>query len=82
MLTPLEKFDLELNGVTMKVTELDLPGHIAFDVVFSSKRLPLVVARARKNERQIFWTSIPEGRQQEAEGVGKLIEDYFKKKEK
>jgi hypothetical protein len=24
-----------------------------------------------------FWTSIPEGRQKEAEGVGKLIEEYL-----
>jgi hypothetical protein len=82
MLTPLEKFEMELNGVTMKVEELDFPGYVAFNVIFSSKRLPLVVARARNSERKIFWTSSPEGRQTEAEGVGKLIEDYFKKKEK
>lgn len=25
MLSPLEKFEMELKGVTMKVTELDLP---------------------------------------------------------
>jgi len=28
-----------------------------------------------------FWTSIPEGRQKEAEGVGKLIEEILLDKE-
>jgi hypothetical protein len=36
MLTTPEKFELELNGVKMTVEELDLPGHTAFKVVFSS----------------------------------------------
>ena len=82
MITPPETFELELNGVTMKVQELDIPKYTAFSVVFSSKRQPLVVARAKDFEREIFWTSIPEGRQKEAEGVGKLIEEYFESKQK
>lgn len=73
---------LELNGVKIEVNEMDLPGHVAFRVVFSSKRQPMVVARARKESGLGFWTSIPEGRQKEAEGVGKLIEEYLKNKEK
>ncbi len=73
------KFDLELNGVKMKVNELDLPGYTSFRIVFSSQRPPLVVARSKDTDRNTFWTSIPEGRQKEAEGVGKLIEEYFKK---
>jgi hypothetical protein len=78
MLSPAAKFELELNGVKMHVQELDLPGHTAFKVVFSSERKPIIVTRTHDFNR-VFWTSIPEGRQKEAEGVGKLIEEYFKK---
>lgn len=81
MIQPPENFELQLNGVTMKVHELDIPKYTAFRVVFSSPRSPLVVARSKDADKNTFWTSIPEGRQKEAEGVGKLIEEYFQKKE-
>jgi len=71
-------FELELNGVKMNVVELNIPGSTAFKVSFSSDRKPIVVARATNADAARFWTSIPEGRQKEAEGVGKLIEEYFK----
>ena len=81
MLTTPEKFELELNGVKMIVEELDLPGHTAFKVGFSSNRKPIIVTRTHDFDR-VFWTSVPEGRQKEAEGVGALIEEYFKKQNK
>jgi hypothetical protein len=81
MLTAPANFELELNGVKMYVHELDLPGHTAFKVVFSSNRKPIIVTRTHDYDR-VFWTSVPEGRQKEAEGVGALIEDYFKKQNK
>lgn len=76
MQNPVTSFQLELNAVKMDVRELKLPGSVAFRVSFSSNRQPLVVARSK--EFVSGWTSIPEGRQKEADGVGKLIEDYFK----
>ncbi len=79
MFTNPERFEMELNGVKMFIEELDLPGHTAFKVVFSSERKPIIVTRTKDYDRA-FWTSIPEGRQKEAEGVGQLIEDYFKQK--
>lgn len=82
MFSPPEKFTLELNSVKMEIVEMDLPGYTAFRVVFSSKRKPVVVARARKESGLGFWTSIPEGRQKEAEGIGKLIEEHLKSKAK
>ncbi len=65
----------------MDILELNLPGYTAFRVSFSSKRKPIVVARVKKESGLNFWTSIPEGRQKEAEGVGKLINEYLKSKE-
>lgn len=72
-----DKFELKHSGVTMRVERLSLSGYVAFRVVFSSKREPIVVARAKGMNRPFFWTSIPEGRQKEAEGVGRLIEEYL-----
>ncbi len=75
-----EKFELEVRGVTLKIERLNLPGHVAFRVVFSSPRKPLVVARAVRADAERFWTSIPEGRQKEADGVGALIQEYLQSK--
>lgn len=58
------KFELELNGVKMKVYELHLPKYIAFRIEFNSQRLPIIVARTKVADKNIFRTSIPEGRQQ------------------
>jgi len=74
-------FQLQLNGVTITVKPLALSGYRAFEVSFSSSRKPLIVARTKDFDKNIFYTSIPQGRQKEAEGVGKLIEEYYKKKE-
>ena len=70
-------FTLQSHGVTLTVRRLNLPGHVVFRVEFSSAREPIVVARATNADTKRFWTSIPEGRQKEAEGVGKLLEQYF-----
>ena len=66
----------------MEVAELPLPGYTAFRVTFSSPRKSIVIARSTDITASKFWTSIPEGRQKEAIGIGKLIEEYFKTKEK
>lgn len=38
----------------------------------------LVITRATKDSGKKFWTSIPEGRQKEAELIGPLIESYYR----
>ena len=72
-----EKFSFESHGVLIMCTRLNLPKYVAFKVWFSSKRKPITIARAKGMDAPFFWTSIPEGRQKEAEGVGKLIEEYL-----
>ena len=49
-----------------------------FKVNFSDNRKPLIVTRALHANAYRFWTSIPEGRQREAEEVGTVISEYFK----
>ena len=73
-----QPFQLTLNGVTIFVKPLALPGYQAFEVSFSSPRKPLIIARTKDIDKKIFYTSIPEGRQNEAEDIGALISEYFK----
>ena len=78
-----EEFSFEAYGVTLKVKRLNLPGHVAFRIEFSSSRKPITIVRASNREGEKFWTTIPEnpGRQREAEGVGKLLGEYISKLE-
>ena len=76
-----QEFSFTAHKVELTCKRLNFPGYVAFDVKFSSERQPIVVARAKGMEKPFFWTSIPEGRQKEAEGVGKLIEEYLLDKE-
>lgn len=75
-----EQFSFVSHDVTISCERLNLPDYVAFRVTFSSDRSPIVVARAEGQKRPYFWTSIPEGRQKEAEGVGILIEEYLANK--
>lgn len=72
-----QHFSITVGKVTLDCTRLMLPMYVAFRVTFSSNREPIVIARAKGRDAPFFWTSIPEGRQKEAEGVGTLIEDYL-----
>jgi hypothetical protein len=75
-----QHFRFVAHGVTLTCERLNLPTYVAFRVTFTSSREPIIVARAEGEQRPFFWTSIPEGRQKEAEGVGKLIEEYLANK--
>jgi hypothetical protein len=72
-----QHFSFKIGSVTLQCNRLILPGYTAFRITFSSNREPIVIVRAKGKELPFFWTSIPEGRQKEAEGVGKLIEEYL-----
>ncbi|MBO9681953.1 MAG: hypothetical protein J7502_04690 [Flavisolibacter sp.] len=75
------QFSFVAHNVTLTCERLNLPRVIAFRVAFSSSRLPIVITKAKGADKSNFWTSVPEGRQQEAEGVGKLIEEHLKSKD-
>lgn len=76
-----EIFSIDAYGVIITCQRLDIPKHVAYYVKFSSARKPITVARAKFVDSDIRWTSIPEGRQKEAAGVGKLIDQYLSRKE-
>ena len=76
-----EEFSFEAHGVKIMCKRLDIQKHVAYHVNFSSARKPIIIARAKFVDSDARWTSIPEGRQKEAEGIGKLIDEYLSKKE-
>ena len=75
-----DSFTFEAHGVSLTCERVNLPRLVAYRVVFSSKREPIIITQAKSLDNSKFWTSIPEGRQKEAEGVGKLIDEYLKTK--
>jgi hypothetical protein len=76
-----EIFSIDAYGVIITCQRLDIPKHVAYYVKFSSSRKPITIARAKFVDSDARWTSIPEGRQKEAEGVGALIDRYLSLKD-
>ena len=70
-------FELEYKGEKIQVHRLSIGAQVVFRILFSDKIAPLVITRAKNPNASKFWTSIPEGRQKEAEEVGALISEYF-----
>lgn len=75
---PGTSFEFTHGSVQIRGERLDIPRQEVYRLVFSSPRPPLVVACAAREDGSFFWTSIPEGRQKEAEGAGVLLENFFK----
>jgi hypothetical protein len=72
-----EQFQIEVQGLELAVTSHIINNNEVFRIVFSDNRPPLVVIEATALGRP-FWTSIPEGRQREAEFFGRLIGEKLK----
>ncbi|WP_316819122.1 hypothetical protein [Pedobacter nyackensis] len=75
-------FDLEWEGNSIKVSEHELAGKRIFHIHFNDDKKPLVITVGLGLGDQKFWTSIPQGRQSEAEQIGKLIAAYIRAKRK
>ena len=71
-------FTLDFKDGTIQVHRHTMGTQVIFRIIFSNKRTPLVVTGATHSNAYKFWTSIPEGRQKEAEEAGELISEYFK----
>jgi hypothetical protein len=71
-------FELDFKAGKMRVQRHLVANQTIYRVVFSDKRSPLVVTRALTDNASHWWTSIPEGRQREAEEIGILIANHIK----
>lgn len=73
-------FELNHNGIKLKVQEHNINGTTVFRILFPDSRKPLVITSATHISYTDFWTSIPEGRQKEAEEIGALISEHLNTK--
>jgi len=74
----LDIFELDFKDGKIRIQRHFVSNQTIYRVIFSDKRSPLVVTRALTDNTAHWWTSIPEGRQREAEEIGPLIADYIK----
>jgi hypothetical protein len=72
-------FEILYKGNKVRVTEHSIDEKRVFRV-YLNKPLSITVAETRAEQK--FWTSVPQGRQQEAEETGKLIANYIRSKRK
>ena len=72
-------FEIVLSDITITVTSHFVASEEVFRIEFSDGRPPLVVHEALGGNRP-FWTSIPQGRQKEAEFFGARIAEKLKNK--
>ncbi|MBS7565505.1 hypothetical protein KHS38_13920 [Mucilaginibacter sp. Bleaf8] len=71
-------FDVELNGQSVRVSEHTIKFARVFHLVYPGSPPPLNITIAENTDGVKFWTSIPEGRQEEAELAGKVIAAYIR----
>ena len=71
-------FELTFNDIKLRVQEHKISEQIIFKISFPDRRKPLVITRAQHFEAHDFWTSIPEGKQNEAEEMGTIISNHLK----
>jgi len=74
-----ENFSLDLDGIVLSVYEHTVGTSQVFHIIFSDNRTPLSITRALTRIGKT-WVSLPQGRQKEAEEIGGLIVEHFKKK--
>ncbi|HEY8658716.1 MAG TPA: hypothetical protein VIL78_06750 [Hanamia sp.] len=73
----LDTFESDFKDGKIRVQRYFVSHQIIYRVIFSDNRSPLVVTRAFTDSAVHWWTSIPEGRQREAEEIVQLIEKYL-----
>jgi len=71
-------FDIELNGQTVRVSDHTIKSARVFHLVYPGRKPDLNITIAENSDGVKFWTSVPEGRQEEAEFAGKVIAAYIR----
>lgn len=71
-------FDVEVNGQFAHVTFHKIKAAKVFHLTFDGRRPSLNITIAINDDGDKFWTSVPEGRQEEAELAGKVIAAYLR----
>jgi hypothetical protein len=72
-----DSFVINYNGDTLKVKRELIANQTVYIVLFTDGKKPLFLNRAMAPDYSKFWTSVPEGRQPEAEEIGPLIQEQL-----
>ncbi|NOW96099.1 hypothetical protein [Mucilaginibacter sp. SG564] len=72
------EFNVELYGQTASVSAHTIKSAKVFHITFCAGRKALNITIGTDSEGNKFWTSVPEGRQEEAEFAGKVIASYIR----
>jgi len=75
-----EPFELEFDGNLIGIREHQIAERRVFHVDFKGCRKALAITVGLNRKEEKFWTSVPEGRQDEAEKIGRLIAQYIRSK--
>jgi hypothetical protein len=71
-------FEITHMGKQLSVVPKKFGKEWVYIVRFEGSNPPLMLTMATQEKGGHFWTSIPEGRQQEAERIGPLITAHYK----
>lgn len=71
-------FEVELNGQMVRVSDNTIKSARVFHIVYPNRKPVLNITIAENSDGVKFWTSLPEGRQEEAEFAGKVIATYIR----
>jgi len=72
-----EPFEITYLEKILKVTPIYIEKQLLYRIQFPDQTPPLFICSATNFDKEKFWTSIPEGRQELATETGLLIDDYF-----
>ena len=65
------------NGKCLTATKHLFGEQEVFRISFSHHRPPLLITLILRQDKNDYWTSIPKGRNAEAEVIGKLLQPYL-----
>ena len=77
----LDNFTIGYQQQELIVNRMELAQMVIFRISFPGTTSPLIITRASQPSGEKFWTSVPEGRQKEAEIFGPLIGEYILSKQ-
>jgi len=79
----IQQFEITYRGSAALVAEHSLKSGRVFHIEFAQPAMkPLVITVAHDSDDKKFWTSVPEGRQELAEELGRLVAAYIRNKKK
>jgi len=71
-------FEIKYEEHTLKVDTIRSGKSVVYKITNAQKPGVFYVTRARDAEGHYFWTSVPEGRLEQAARIGQLIEEKIK----